>query len=270
MDKHIFSISEADSRNLAGGKAYALGEMVRAGFLVPDGFVLSATAFMKMTPSLEDLLLQRFDALQADVVAVRSSAINEDGSDAAWAGQLDTFINCTKDTLLHHIQLCWNSAHSARARSYAEQKALQGTKLAVIVQEMVQSDISGVAFSVHPVTNNDAQVVIEAGLGLGEAVVSGQITPDTYIVDKKSGQPLERHVALQKRKLARDTAGKTLWQDSGAEGARQKLSDEQIVSLCRLVTRLEAFFKHPVDVEWALREDTLYILQSRPITTLGV
>jgi pyruvate,water dikinase len=267
MSKEVFSLVEADSLNLAGGKAYALGKMIRAGFCVPSGFVVSADAFMVMTPQLQDLLLNHFDKLHANFVAVRSSAINEDGTDAAWAGQLDTFLNCNRDNLLQNIQKCWESANSLRAKSYAKQKGLQATKVAVVVQEMIQSEVSGVAFSAHPVTSDHSKVVIEAGFGLGEAIVSGQVTPDTYIVNKATKQIAEKYVAPQKKQLVRNAAGKTIWQDLEITNA-PKLSGEQIAELCSLTVKLETFFKHPVDVEWAINNGNIYILQSRPITTL--
>lgn len=269
MREQIFNLADAVNLNLVGGKAHALGKMIRAGLNVPKGFVLSANAFMSMTQSLQELILSHFDALGADFVAVRSSAINEDGANAAWAGQLDTFLNCNRDNLLQSIEKCWKSAYSARAQSYAEQKSIQSKHVAVVVQAMIQSEVSGVAFSVHPVSNDDKQVVIEAGLGLGEAIVSGEVTPDTYVVDKKSGQLIELHVSQQKKQLIRSAVGGTVWEKVGSQGNSQKLSDNQIAELCKLTTKLEAYFQHPVDVEWAVKENKVYILQSRPITTLA-
>ncbi len=268
VKNQLYSLTKANELGLVGGKAFALGKMVRAGFTVPNGFVVPANAFMAMTPPLQKLILEQFDALNADFVAVRSSAINEDGTDAAWAGQLDTFLNCSRANVLQRIEQCWQSANSARAKSYAEQKALASTKVAVIVQQMVPSDVSGVAFSVHPVTHDNTQVVIEAGFGLGEAIVSGQITPDTYIVTKKNGQCTESHISHQTKKLVRNAAGETVWQGIGAEGSNQKLSETQIAELCQVTTKLEHFFGFPVDVEWAINNGALYVLQARPITTL--
>ncbi len=132
---------------------------------------------------------------------------------------------------------------------------------------MVQSEISGVAFSAHPISNNNTQIVIEAGWGLGEAIVSGQITPDTYIADKKTGQPIEKHVAQQNKMLVKNTAGETIWESIGARGGDQKLTDNQIIMVSEQTKKLEVFFKYPVDVEWAIWNDTIYILQCRPITT---
>ncbi len=269
ISKQSFSLAEANHLNLVGGKAYALGKMIRAGFNVPSGFVLSVSTFTNMTPALKRHLLSRFDELQMDFVAVRSSAVNEDGKDDAWAGQLDTLLNCNRNNLLISIEQCWESVDSIRAQSYAKQKAIHNTKVAVIVQEMIQSEISGVAFSVHPISNNNKQVVIEAGFGLGEAVVSGQVTPDTYIVDKKTGQSVEKYVSQQSKKLTRNDSGATVWEDIGTQGRNLKLTDEQIAELCNLTSELEAFFKYPVDVEWALSDGDIYILQCRPITTLS-
>lgn len=263
----LFKLSGADDVKVAGGKALALGEMLRSGFNVPNGFVLPVSVFNKMTPALEDVLLNAFDELGAKFVAVRSSAINEDGQGAAWAGQLETFLNCTRQDLIQKVQDCWESTSSPRAQSYAAQKGIMATKVAVIVQEMIDSEISGVAFSMHPVTNSARQIVIEAGLGLGEAVVSGQITPDTYIVDKKDDTLLEKHLASQKRMLVRGVSGGNIWEDTGLRGASQKLTADQIIELSKLTKKLEDFFQYPVDVEWAIKNGLICILQCRPITT---
>lgn len=267
--KQLFSLAETNPRELVGGKAYALGEMIRAGFNVPHGFVLSSSVFMKMSPSLKNLVLSHFDKLEAQFVAVRSSAINEDGSEDAWAGQLETYLNCNRDDLVQNVENCWKSTGSSRAQSYAKQKGISSTRVAVIIQAMIQSEESGVAFSVHPISNNNAQVVIEAGLGLGEAVVSGQITPDTYVLDKKSDHIVEKYISHQKKKLVRDRIGKTVWEDISSHGDKQKLTNEQIENICSLTRELEVFFGFPVDVEWAICEGIIYVLQSRPITTLG-
>ncbi len=267
--KYLYDLEEASQKQLVGGKAYGLNEMIRKGFNVPKGFVISVNSFMKMTPSLQNLILAAFDKLQVGSVAVRSSAINEDGLEDTWAGQLETYLNCRRGNLLKSVEDCWKSANSARAQSYADQKDINGTEVAVIVQEMIQSEKSGVAFSVHPISNYITQVVIEAGIGLGEAVVSGQITPDTYIVDKKSGQIIEKHLSHQNKKLVRSDIHTTVWEKIGSHGNKQKLTNEQIKELCGLTTELETFFGFPVDIEWAIYQGKIYVLQSRPITTLG-
>jgi len=259
----LLPLTESTDVAMVGGKAAALANMLHAGISVPPGFVIT-TAVTALTPDLEASILDRFDALHASFVAVRSSAVGEDSGDAAWAGQLDTFLNTTRDELIDNIKKCWESAQSERAASYAQQRSLQATKPAVIVQAMVQSEVSGVAFSAHPVTQNREQIVIEAGFGLGEAIVSGQITPDTYITDKTSGDIIEKHVSNQLKQLKQSG-----WKELGEAGAKQKLSDEEITALALQVRQLEQHFGYPVDVEWARADGAWYILQARPITTLA-
>lgn len=258
-------LNEALGRGVVGGKAYALNKMVQAGFMVPYGFVVPSATYRNMTPRLKRAIYQYFDELNAPFVAVRSSAVNEDGTEDAWAGQLDTFLNCSRDDIIEKVELCWESVHTDRAKSYAQQKGISGSRVAVIVQEMIDSEVSGVAFSAHPVTGNRQQVVVEAGLGLGEAIVSGEITPDTYVISTND-EIAERHIGNQQKMLVRDVDGKTVWKD--VEGSLQKLTDEQVTKITHTVKKLEEYFAHPVDVEWAMSNDRLYILQSRPITTL--
>lgn len=263
----LSEIKNADTK-LYGGKAASLSKMIEAGFSVPDGFVVDADSYQLMDDTLEKKVLEAFDRLGSEYVAVRSSATVEDGASAAWAGQLDTFLNTTKSQLIKNIEACWTSLQSDRARAYADENSvdLAKQKVAVVVQEMVQSEVAGVAFSVHPVTQNRDQIVVEAAYGLGEAVVSGQVTPDTYIVEKQPLAISARHVATQTRQLSKKE-GVTDWQDVVA-GEEQKLSDEKLLELCETVSRIEDYYSHPVDVEWLEFEGRIYITQSRPITTL--
>src|SRR3989344_83743 len=139
-----------------------------------------------MPEDLVELIIDNFNDLGAKYVAVRSSATAEDSSSAAWAGQLDTFLNTTEDNLLENVQKCWASLFTPRAIFYRFEKNLHKEKIsvAVAVQKMVESEVSGIAFSVHPVTEDRNQMIIEAGFGLGEAIVSGQVTPDSFVVEK--------------------------------------------------------------------------------------
>lgn len=254
-----------------GGKAAHLGELLRAGMPVPNGFVIRGDeATAQSSPGKwTDSLFAAFDRLGSEYVAVRSSAMNEDGQNASWAGQLNTFLYVPRSELLARIEECRRSAHSARAAAYAHQQHLDPGPIAVIIQAMVPSASSGVAFSVHPVTKNPDHIIIEAGLGLGEAIVSGQITPDTYIVHKESGAVLERHVAQQNRQLVGSKEGPVWLMLKTAQGAAQKLHDTHIATLGGYVRAIETHFGYPVDVEWALTDGQLYITQARPITTLG-
>ena len=217
-------------------------------------------------------IVKEFEKLDSTFVAVRSSATAEDSTNAAWAGQLDTFLNTTKANLINHVRDCWASLFTPRAIFYRFEKELQKHKIsvAVVVQKMVQSEVAGIAFSVHPVTQDRNQMIIEAGFGLGEAVVSGQITPDSYIVDKQDETLIDINVSEQERGMymKKDKLGNE-WVDLALDKkGLQKLSKDQILELAKLIIKIEKHYNFPVDVEWALEKDVFYITQSRPITTL--
>lgn len=220
---------------------------------------------------IEALILTAFKKLGAKYVAVRSSATAEDSSSAAWAGQLDSFLNTTGKTLLQNVKRCWASLFTPRAIFYRFEKELhkQNISVAVVVQKMVESKMSGIAFSVHPVTEDRNQMIIEAGFGLGEAIVSGSITPDSYVVEKTPRRIIDKNVAEQKRALYRGKKGGTEWHDLlQSIGEKQVLSDEKIFELAELILRIENHYGFPCDIEWACEKGDFYITQSRPITTL--
>ena len=204
------------------------------------------------------------------LVAVRSSATAEDSSTAAWAGQLETYLNTTEKQVLKNVQLCWSSLFTPRAIFYRFEKKLQkkAVSVAVVVQAMVQSEVSGITFTVHPVTKDYNQMVIEAGFGLGEAIVSGSITPDTYVIHKNDFSILDINVSEQTMMIikgGKDNIHKKL---SAKQGGKQKLTGQQIVELAKICKSIEAHYKKPQDIEWALVKGKFYITQSRPITTL--
>ncbi len=234
----------------------------------------------KMPKDIADEIKAQFKKLNAKFVAVRSSATAEDGATAAWAGQLDSFLNTTEKELLHNVQRCWASLLTPRAIFYRFEKGLHKTKIsvAVVVQKMVESEVSGIAFSVHPVTEDRNQLIIEAGFGLGEAIVSGQITPDSYVVEKTPRRIIDKNISEQERGLYRaslylgkvEQKGGNEWKGISKEhGGTQKLSDEQILELSELVLHIENHYGFPSDIEWAFAKGKFYILQSRPITTLS-
>jgi len=213
-----------------------------------------------------------FDQLNATLVAVRSSANAEDSADSAWAGQLDTYLGTTRTDLLQNIKKCWASLFTPRALAYRFQHQLMAADIsvAVVVQEMVASEVAGVAFSVHPVTQDPDQMIIEAGFGLGEAVVSGTITPDSYIIRKSDRQIIESYPSEQSRGLFLNPTGGSTWMDIPSDRSTEvKLSPGAILELADLVIRIEAYFHYPCDIEWARKDGKWYILQCRPITTLG-
>lgn len=217
-------------------------------------------------------IIESFHGLNAEYVAVRSSATAEDGAEAAWAGQLESYLNTNEENLLTNVRRCWASLFTPRAIFYRFEKGFSEThvSVAVVVQVMVQSEISGIAFSVHPVTQDYNQMIIEAGWGLGEAVVSGQITPDSYVLEKEPRNILDINIADQERMMVRKSEGGNEWVDvEDNKKAVQKLSGRQIVELSDVIMRIEKHYGFPCDIEWAMQNSTIYVVQSRPITTLG-
>lgn len=232
-----------------------------------QGLILAA----KMPEDIATEILSQHAMLGAEFVAVRSSATAEDGAEHAWAGQLDTHLNTPKEDVLRNVQRCWSSLFTPRAIFYRFEKGLHGTAIsvAVVVQKMVQSEISGIAFSVHPVTEDRNQLIIEAGFGLGEAIVSGQVTPDSYVVEKQPRRIIDVNVSEQSRGLYKKAGGGNEWQELGNRGRAQVLTEAQILELSELIIHIENHYGFPCDIEWAYEGGKFYITQSRPITTLS-
>ena len=225
----------------------------------------------KMPKDLKDLFLAEFKKLKCELVAVRSSATAEDSDIASWAGELETYLNTTEKTILKNIKLCWSSLFTPRAIFYRYEKNLLDSKVsvAVVVQKMIQSDISGITFTVHPVTEDKSQMIIEAGFGLGEAIVSGQITPDSYVIDKGDLSIIDINISKQEKQINRKGTQGTCWKPvAKSDQEKQKLSGKQIVDLAKICLVIEKHYKKPQDIEWAIEKGKIYITQSRPITTL--
>ncbi|SDX54297.1 phosphoenolpyruvate synthase [Halobellus clavatus] len=204
-------------------------------------------------------------------VAVRSSATAEDLPDASFAGQQETFLNVQADALVERVKECWASLFSQRAIYYRNRQGFPHEKvdIAVVVQEMVDAEKSGVMFTSHPSTG-ESQIIIEAAWGLGEAVVSGSVSPDNYVIDRESGAVETITVADKKTMMLKDEAtGETIEQPvPDDKRSIRVLSDEEIEELVELGERVEDHYETPQDVEWAVHEGEMYMLQSRPITTI--
>ncbi|HEY4512348.1 MAG TPA: PEP/pyruvate-binding domain-containing protein [Candidatus Paceibacterota bacterium] len=236
----------------------------------------------KMPKSLEKEIRECFTKLDAKFVAVRSSATAEDGKEHAWAGQLDTFLNTTSKGLEKNIKRCFASLFTPRAIFYRFEKGLHKTHIsvAVVVQKMVNSEKSGIAFSVHPVTEDKNQIIIEGSWGLGEAIVSGQVTPDSYVVEKTPRNILDINISEKSRGIFKKAAGGSPSRKASAEGAnewknisakkasKQCLTGKEILELTELILGIEKHYGFPCDIEWAFEKKKFYITQSRPITTL--
>ena len=229
-----------------------------------------------MSPETAKRIREAYIKMGQGLVAVRSSATAEDLPEASFAGQQSTFLNIQgKDKVVEAVQKCWASLFEARAIFYREENGFDHFKvgIAVPVQRMVQSEASGVIFTLEPVTSDRSKIAIEAVYGLGETIVSGDVTPDSYIVDKDGMKISKKEIAKQEWKLIRSEEGK----DGGAnvkvvltpeEQAQQKISDEDIIELAEIGKRLEDWYQFPQDIEWAKENNELFIVQTRPVTTI--
>ncbi len=277
--KHFSEIDETDLPHV-GGKGLNLGKLTRAGFRVPQGFCVTTDAYrfsvqnlpeqnsdaikgLVLAPELIREIHAAREKLQTATVAVRSSATAEDLAEASFAGQQDTFLNVTPDELLDALKACWASLWSERAIAYRETQGLanDGLAMAVVIQEMCEADVSGVLFTVSPFRADVA--IIESNWGLGESVVSGAITPDSFYVSRETGEVLEQNIAT-KREMVTDTGVHQVADD------RQNvpsLTNTHLRKLTQLGMRVEAFYGQPMDIEWALSDQQFVLLQARYITT---
>jgi rifampicin phosphotransferase len=297
----------------AGGKGANLGELVRAGFQVPPGFVITTRAYdlvvtlpafaervaalATVNPADATALAEAAGALHAafeaatipaglaseiaealhhlgpDPVAVRSSATAEDLPGATFAGQQETFLNVIGDeAVLDAVRRCWASLWSERAVAYRQRQDVDhgAVKLAVVVQRLIPADVAGVAFTANPLTGARDELVIDASPGLGEAVVSGAVTPDHYVVKKGTHAIISQAVG-RREVVIRPTAGggtETLRTAGAAAVTDPALDAAQIHALAEMAESVERHFGAPQDIEWALAQSQLYVLQSRPVTAL--
>ena len=238
--------------------------------------IKDAITSAEMPQDIADEIREAYKKL-GGLVAVRSSATAEDLPDASFAGQQSTFLNIQgEDNVVVAVQECWASLFEPRAIFYRNEHGIDHMQvgIAVPVQRMVQSEAAGVLFTMEPVTN-ESKITIEAVYGLGEVVVSGEMTPDHYLVDKERFTILEKQIVEQDWQLV-----KSLESDSDVDGANvklpvsdelrkeQKLSDDEIISLAKLGAKIEDHYQFPQDIEWAKEGGELYVVQTRPITTL--
>ncbi len=280
--RHFDQINK-DSLAIAGGKGSHLGELTNAGFNVPTGFIVTTNAYfdflqrnqlmekilaktddldvedtekldkvaeeireMMMAAKFNDELVANISKLlsgfSAEKFAVRSSATAEDLPGASFAGQQDTYLNISKDKIAENIQKCFASLFTARAIYYRNKNNFKhDVGIAVVIQEMVDPDFAGVMFTVDPIFKKD--ILIEAASGLGEKVVSGTVTPNNYFIDR------EEFNIKQKQE-------------------EEFFEENLILEIAKIGKKIEAHYGSPQDVEFAVKDGKIHILQSRPITTL--
>lgn len=295
----VYNLLEApENATAVGGKAAGLARLSRASHAVPPGFVVTAAAFRAFMEhnqlerfETDAAALERFDncvwpaelrsaiegsfaALRGQVgempVAVRSSATAEDGASASFAGQHLTVLNVHGEAdMFRSILECWASLYGATALYYRETKGIEdeAPAMAVVVQALVPAEASGVAFTLDPVSGDRNVVVIEGAWGLGEGVVAGIVTPDHLVVRKSDGVVTTHDVSMKERRVLPAPGGGTTVEELSGELARaQVLTDEQAAQLARLAMQIEVQAGLPQDIEWAMADGKLYILQARPIT----
>ena len=314
--KYILWFDEIDKDDIpeVGGKGANLGEMVSFGIPVPQGFVVTASAYFYFLEenNLQERIKETLSRIDGDnphsfseasekvkklilgckmprdlalcimkaylklgypketLVAVRSSATAEDLPKASFAGQQASFLNIKGEAnVVKMVQECWASLFEARAIFYREQNHFGHLKvgIAVPVQKMVQSEISGVMFTIDPVAYEKNRILIEAVYGLGEFIVQGTVTPDRYLVNKNTLKIISKDVTKQKVQLMKigSQNRKTIVQKKKQE--KQKLTNRQIVEIAKLGKKIQNHYFFPQDIEWALEKGRIYILQTRPVTT---
>jgi pyruvate,water dikinase len=313
--KYVLWFHEIDKDDVdkVGGKGANLGEMTQAGFPVPEGFVVTSSAYKHMIDvnnlqdkikavlkgldvedavalnraskqvkdlvekspfpkDIEEQVFKAYDKLGQDPwVAVRSSATAEDLPQASFAGQQETYLNVRGDaSVIVHVRKAWASLFEPRAIYYRVQQKFDHFKvaLAVPVQRMVQSDVSGIMFSINPVTNDKSKIVIEAIWGLGENIVQGSVTPDHYEVDKAELKLLEHKIVHQDIEMVREGEGNTQRKVPKSRQDKRKLTDKQAEDVAKLGKQLQKHYFFPQDSEWAIENGKLYVVQTRPITTV--
>jgi pyruvate, water dikinase len=311
-----FNDVDRDDIGLVGGKGANLGEMIKADFPVPPGFIVTSEAYYhvlevnNLRPKIKELISSvdvhnpkslnsvsrqvKKLILQAEVpealaleiikaylklgrgsnqtlVAARSSATAEDLPDASFAGQQETYLNVQGEAnLIQKVRACWASLFEARAIFYRSEKNFDHFKIgiAVPVQKMVQSDVSGIMFTVNPVTNDKNQIVIEAIWGLGEMIVQGAYTPDHYLVQKNTWKILQKQVNAQTKMLTLSSGKNKEIKVKKSQVNQAKMTDEQFLTLAKLGHKIQQHYFFPQDIEWAMEKNVLYIVQSRPVTTI--
>jgi pyruvate,water dikinase len=263
---------------LVGGKAANLSRLARMYHRVPDGFSLPVTVMdeahpldlhNEITAAISDLMACH--SLDDFIAAVRSSAVDEDGATASFAGQHETYLNIVgADAIIQAVTRCWESARSEHALDYRRQQGLsvERPQIAVLVQQLVTADVAAVVFSANPVTGDRDEVIINASWGLGESIVGGTVTPDTFIVHKSDVAVVQRVIADKQRMTVSAPGGTHEVDVPRFLRNTTSLNDEQVIEMAKLALTLEVTMEHPVDVECAYSGGELYLLQCRPITTL--
>ncbi len=263
-------------RLLAGGKGASLGELIQAGFPVPDGYVVTAPACAEPPAVLDAAIAAGYRALGGPPVAVRSSATAEDSAVASFAGTAESYLGVRgADAVAAHVRKCWASLYRPELVSYRQHRGLPeaGLAMAVLVQRMVDARCSGVMFTRSPASGDRSVIAIEAAWGLGSAVVGGAVTPDSFLVSKVTGGIVRRQVAVKTRQHVPAPDGPGVLAADVPPGQQRQpcLTDAEVRALAQLGRRVEDHYGAAQDIEWAIASGSppgtgLFLLQSRPET----
>ncbi len=258
--KRILQTVDVHNAKQLNDASQKIRQLIRKGDIPQDLAKQIAFAYDKLGGSLKQTL-----------VAIRSSATAEDLPDASFAGQQETFLNVKGESnVIEKVRDAWSSLFTPRAIFYREQKNFDHFKvgIAVPVQKMVQSKSSGVVFTIEPVTNDKNIIVVEAIWGLGELIVQGSVTPDHYEVNKKSFEIISKQINKQEVQLIKTSTSTKKTKVKKSLQKKQKLSDKLIVQLAKIGKKIHQHYFFPQDIEWALEKNKLYIVQTRPVTTI--
>ncbi len=297
---------------IVGGKAANLGEMIKSGLPVPEGFVLVIDSYKefiefnnmkikikdlyknldnneyenvkriskdikelfqkgKIPEKILDEINQNYEKMESAQVAVRSSGTREDSPDTSFAGLYDSFLNVHgKEQLHRYIKLCWASLWNTQAISYRLKHNIKDNNLAnaVVIQELMKAKKSGILFTANPLNNKRDQILINSAWGLGEAIVSGDVTPDQWIVDKTKEKIVEEKITEKRKMTVCNDNGTKLVDVPYEKQNKITLDHSEVQNLIELAKKSENHFEKPQDIEWAVCDNKFYIVQSRPITTL--
>lgn len=320
INKLIVNFNEIDKNDVGvvGGKGANLGEMVKANFPVPNGFIITANTYFRFIREnkLDNKIKKILDGTNVDspkelenasvsvkklilsitvpeylakeiaryysrlsnpfnnsLVAIRSSATAEDLPTASFAGQQETYLNISGESnVILKVRDCWASLFEPRAIFYRAKNNFDHFRvgIAVVVQRMVQSEVSGIMFTMDPVTNDKNKILVECILGLGELIVQGAVTPDHYELSKSNFAIVNKIIGVQDKMMVKIGAKNVIKKLSPAIGKRAKLSEKIITDVAKIGSRIEKHYYFPQDIEWAYENGKIFIVQSRPITTFKI
>jgi len=289
----------------AGGKGHSLGILINNGFNVPMGFLITSTAFFQfldyngtlseikklaykitkdnfpeISEQIRQLILkgeiqdkiilqtkEYLDTLRNDYVSIRSSAVSEDSLKASFAGLFESFLSVKPDyhLVLEKVRNCWASLFGERAVIYRIKKEIPHLEgMAVIVQKMIPAKSSGITFTIYPVGGEF--LLIESSYGLGDVIVSGEVEPDDFFVDRKTLNIVRKRIG-SKKKMSLSISGQIQIMDVGEDLTRkQVMPDNKVKEIAKVCLQIEKIFDYPQNIEWCIYKDKLWLLQSRPIT----